>query len=430
VTVVVGTLQVLSIGIAVCAEVGLPDAHELKKQALLAFEQGDAEEAIELLMKARNVNSGDAEVHYYLGRIKHYLYYDIKPRSFTWERSDSILCHLRTAVSLDQQHGNAVYFIGSEYGVRFQMLLTGGDVEGGRRELRLGRSLGGYPDWMLEYGRNVLLSCDRGAILFAGGDSETIPLWYLQFVEGYRKDITVIPVGLLDYPPFLVLLKQGIEGQVPAVPVRYSKEELADLQAIRRDAGHVRIRFDHQVLADMKLSDIPAVAEWELAPDHEDESGSYLGSSNSLIFSIIQDNAWVRPVNFTVAAPPFCYELYDQNLQQVGLVQRLLPVHVRKHGLKPLEIEHTELVIRDAEHYQELETVKDLEMPRCTPILQNYRATFLRLVIFYVETGDTEEAAKVLAEMESCVPEEVLPVPDVMAEVVETLRRRLSTDSE
>ena len=74
-----------------------------------------------------------------------------------------------------------------------------GDVQQFKSELINGKKSGGYPDWMLEYGRNLLKSCKKNAILFLSGDLQVNAVFYVQLMEEYRKDV-------LPIPPFLVFV--------------------------------------------------------------------------------------------------------------------------------------------------------------------------------------------------------------------------------
>lgn len=58
-----------------------------------------------------------------------------------------------------------------------------------------------FPEWLLEYNQNILQSCQKDAILFTGNDLDTTAAWYLQ-QKGTRKDVSVIPLGLLGHDWF------------------------------------------------------------------------------------------------------------------------------------------------------------------------------------------------------------------------------------
>jgi hypothetical protein len=79
----------------------------------------------------------------------------------------------------------------------------------------------------LDHAKNMLAVCDSNAILITNGDNETYPLWYVQEVEGFRKDVRIFNYNLLgtdwqniqmfsavnDAPPIKMLWnKEFVEG--------------------------------------------------------------------------------------------------------------------------------------------------------------------------------------------------------------------------
>lgn len=394
----------------------------LKEKAIAQFEAADYPGAIESLQQALAKSPNDADIYYYLGYFTHYLCYDSVPLSgFGRERSDEVLGYLERAVELDPRHGNARYFIGAEYGARARDELQRRNIEGAVEEFRAGRRAGGYPDWMMEFGRNTLRSCARDAILFVSGDADTNPVEYLQLVEGYRTDVTVIPLALLDRPWFVALLKQGVPGVVAPAPVSWSDEQIASMHPYKWKKNVVRIPVPEDIRRAHTMEQ--SSVEWELAPDlGRGDALGLLSAGRAVLADIVLTNRWERPVYFSSGCPVRAWEGLEPHIQLFGIANRLLPFEPPAS----VDAEATSALLLDESVFRSLPTLGASDMPRVSGMLQNYRVCFLNLILQHIQQGAIEPARVAFAAMSRSVPEDILPISEYLKSNVEYIRQKLS----
>lgn len=81
-----------------------------------------------------------------------------------------------------------------------------------------GKRRGGFSEYVIELSRKVLDECPPNAILMSSGDNTTFPLFYLQQVETYRKDVKLVDINLLSssWYPSLLRRDQMADFDMPA----------------------------------------------------------------------------------------------------------------------------------------------------------------------------------------------------------------------
>ena len=108
------------------------------------------------------------------------------------------------------------------------------------------------------YGWNILAGLPQNAILFTNGDNDTFPLWYLQEVEGFRSDVRVVNLSLINLPWYIKQLRD----YEPTVPIQWTDPQIDGAEVIRFKQW--RTRLVAQELPDGNVAYIRDITVWQI----------------------------------------------------------------------------------------------------------------------------------------------------------------------
>jgi len=342
---------------------------------------------------------------------------------YTEATSDSILNFLQKGLAGDPAQKDIYFLIGKEYGFRMMRAYEAGDMEKARSMLQAGYEAGGYPDWLLEYAQNTLRTCDSGGVLFVGEQPEFLPLFYLQFVKGYRTDVMVLPMPLLNLDWFVARLLDGTNISGFAAPVRLDKKELSRRNFYPFGPDTLEIEVPSSVWKKYTGEDKKGVMYWGIEPDLSTYTMRFISRQKSFLLDLIKTNNWKRPLYFSNGCPRLYIQGLEPYMQRQGLAAQLMPIQVNNNPMG-LNVAKIQEILLDSKSYESFKDFAVHPIPMLSNLLNNYRASLYGLALLDMSRKEYQGAKDVVDKAAEYMPQDIFPLNDQFTAAVTEMRKR------
>ncbi len=275
--------------------------------------------------------------------------------------------------------------------------------------------------WDLSY--DLLQSCKPDAVLFTGGDNDTFPLWYLQYVEGVRRDVRVVCLSLANTNWYLKQLKDDQPYGDKKVKFQMSDTQLDNIQPMQWEPHVVSIPVSKDAIKKFDVTDSSVIKTGVMSfrVPNTIQFGNVKGIrvQDIAVLDIIRSNNWERPIYFASTCSNDSYIGLQDYLKLEGLTYRVVPQKspersdyidvalLQKEFLRP---DSSITISKDYSPgflFRNLNNKNVFYTDMEDGLIQNYRNIFVRLAAYYQSSlQNNKMALKTLDVMEEKIPRE------------------------
>jgi hypothetical protein len=271
-------------------------------------------------------------------------------------------------------------------------------------------------DILEDYNRNMLATCDSNSILFTNGDNDTFYAWNLQNIEGFRQDVRVVNLSLLNTRWYIKLLRD----QEPKIPVNLTDAEIDGLSPERWETKliHItipdsirKIEIEHHraVMDSVDEQQVESKLSFTVAPTYPENNPQIkpyvLRIQDKMVMLILEENKWKKPIYFAVTVSRNNMIGLLSHLQMDGLAYRITPYPVKRE-VDPEKLRNN---LTEKFTYRNLNNPDYYIEKRVIHTLQNYRSAFIQLIHYYLSQERKEDACEILDFMSVMIPPEIIP---------------------
>lgn len=239
-------------------------------------------------------------------------------------------------------------------------------------------------DWNAhDYGYNMLATVAPNGFVFTNGDNDTFPLWFIQEVKGFRKDVRVVNLSLLNTPWYIWQLKH----LDPKVPIRFSDKEINGLRPYRDRDGKV------VMVKDIAAQEIIEASRGKNPVYFAVTVADFMGYDPNLVLEGLAFRYQDERATESVDANKTLYNLYNVYRYR-GLLKPASgePARAPEFGDVPPRgsadsIDLATRYVHDDQVYKDGNTKR---------LVTNYAAAHLKMCIYYLQRSQFDEAKREL----------------------------------
>jgi len=281
-----------------------------------------------------------------------------------------------------------------------------------------------YVPW--DYAYNMLQSVAPNAVIFTNGDNDTFPLWYLQDVQGVRRDVRIANLSLLNTPWYVKQLKNNSPYGAEKVKISFLDEEIDQLSPVRWEPQEVSLPVSQEIIKQFGVTDTSVIRsgniKWTMQPPAQFGDVQAARVQDLVVLDIIIQAEWKRPVYFAVTVSDDSKVSLDKYLVMEGMAWRVVPKKNPSEQLEYIDekIMRAQLMNEPAGYshsYQPGFKFRGLNDSTIffdenhERLVQNYRNAYIRLALEYLyNEKNNAKTVDALKMMDAKIPRAIIPM--------------------
>ena len=288
---------------------------------------------------------------------------------------------------------------------------------------------GNYVAW--DYSYNLLQSCAPDAVLFTNGDNDTFPLWYLQDVEGVRRDVRVVCLSLLNTNWYIKQLKHERPYGSKKIAITTADVEIENIGPRQFEPRTIKLPVPGEVLKQFGVEGTSTAVNMKGKGNPADTISFYMPNTmqygdvkairvqDIMVFDIVASSNWERPIYFAMTVSPDGQIGLKDYLQLEGLAFRLTPRkgtsywsslnEPRIHAQLFTDVDQPSKTPAVGYRWRGLNNSKIYFDEDIRRLMTNYRQTFGLLAQHYANLpGQKAKVVETLDRMDKLIPRNVI----------------------